>query len=398
MMAQTGMELDNRAWERFIKPGLHIEQAMVVSRASSLEANCVDPRCGGKVVQQATQLDLHRKQCTSCGRWTTTRTTTASLLELYVSEAQDPITSQTRATRRSHIGPQLPPMQFEEQPEAFRRVKFYQASQPIEDFDDVLYRLDNDAGDPAANAFFGFICLKDGDKRGDADMIRRSKQHLEITVTSDPLNFENWYLLGRACILLRDFKEAYDALLHAVFHEGQCAPVWNTIGVLYFQLHQYSDSLDSFERVIRLSPRLYEPWYNLGVLYDHFNQTEEAINVFQRCIELNPELPKVHARLRVLRSQISASNSQRSSDDFIHEMCESELRMRYDGISETEGDNIVINPIRETGILEEDDYSDDDDTEYEEDGHEDIDYENSGGEGDDSRIWLVGSSISESMA
>ncbi|RSM02595.1 hypothetical protein CEP52_007902 [Fusarium oligoseptatum] len=134
---------------------------------------------------------------TSCGRWTMTQTTTAPLLELYVSEAWEPITSQTRATRKPHIGPQLPPMQFGEQPEAFRRVKFYQASQPIKDLDDAHYRLDKDARDPDANAFFGFRCLQDGDERGDSDMIRRSKQHLEITVTSDPLNFENWYLLVR---------------------------------------------------------------------------------------------------------------------------------------------------------------------------------------------------------
>ncbi|RSL68999.1 hypothetical protein CEP54_002571 [Fusarium duplospermum] len=184
MMAQTGMELDDRAWEGFVKPGLHIEQAMVVPQASPLQGNCVDPRCGGKVVKQAAQLDQHRKQCTSCGRWATTQTTTAPLLDLYVQEAQESMTSQTRATRKPHIGPQLPPIQLKEKPEAFRRVKFCQPSQPIEDLDDARYRLDKDARDPAANAFFGFLCLQDGDERGDVDLIRRSKQHLETTVTS----------------------------------------------------------------------------------------------------------------------------------------------------------------------------------------------------------------------
>lgn len=62
MMAQNGMELNEMSWKDFVKAGLHIEQAMVVSRAPSLGGNCVDPRCGGVLVNQAVQLDQHRKQ------------------------------------------------------------------------------------------------------------------------------------------------------------------------------------------------------------------------------------------------------------------------------------------------------------------------------------------------
>ena len=210
-------------------------------------------------------------------------------MELYGPQTQEPVISQTRATRKPEIGPQLPPMQLEEEPEAFRRVTFYQTSPPIKDFEDARYRLDKDARDPAANAFFGFTCLQDGEERGDADLLRRSKQHLEITVTSgkrtqhaqftltmkpeltlrsylDTLNFENWYLLGRACIRLGDYREAYEALQQAAWHEGRCPSVWNTIGVLYFQTGQYLDSLDALARAVHLSPWLFEPWYNLGVL------------------------------------------------------------------------------------------------------------------------------------
>ncbi|KAM6524579.1 hypothetical protein FALCPG4_010188 [Fusarium falciforme] len=407
MMAQNGMELNERVWGTFIKSGLHIEQAMVVSRASSLGENCADSRCSGKVLNQAVQLDQHRKVCTSCGRWTTSQTITAPLVELYGPQTQEPVTSQTRATRKPQIGPQLPPMQLEEEPEAFRRVTFYQTSLPIRDFEDARYRLDKDARDPAANAFFGFMCLRDGEERGDDDLFRRSKQHLETTVASDTLNFENWYLLGRACVRLGNYREAHEALQQAAWRGGRCPSVWNTIGVLYSQSNQYRDSLDAFAKAIRLSPRLYEPWYNLGNLYDHCCQPSDAADAFQRCIECNPELLEVHARLRVIRSQITAPNSQVSSDNFLYQMCESKLRMRYDGILEAEGDNIVINPIRERGILEDGDYSDDDndydDSEYEDIGYEDSDYEDSdcedsGGEGDYFRTLPAEPSVSEPMA
>lgn len=83
-------------------------------------------------------------------------------------------------------------------------------------------------------------------------------------------------------------------------------------------------------------------------------------------------------------------------------MYDGPLRMRYDGVLEAEGDNIVINPIRERGVLEEDDYSGDDsdydDSEYEENEYEDSDYEDSGSEGDDSWTRPAEPSVSEPMA
>ncbi|KAL6364712.1 hypothetical protein LRP88_00683 [Fusarium phalaenopsidis] len=233
MMTKTGMELDPRVWERFVKPGLHIEQAMVVPQASPPEGNCVDPRCGGKVVKQAVQLDQHRKLCTSCGRWATTKVTTAPLVELYVSETLESFGGRTRATREPHIGPQLPPMQHQEEPEAFRRVKLYQASPPIENMEDAVVRLEKDARDPAANAFFGLMFLLEGEELNNDDLIRRSKQHLEITLKSDTLNFENWYLLGRACISLQEPSKAYEALQQAVRLEDRILTHWRASKELF---------------------------------------------------------------------------------------------------------------------------------------------------------------------
>lgn len=61
MTAKDGRELNEILWGNFVKSGLHIEQAMVVSRPPSLEGSCVDAKCGGKVVSQAVGVDRHRK-------------------------------------------------------------------------------------------------------------------------------------------------------------------------------------------------------------------------------------------------------------------------------------------------------------------------------------------------
>ncbi|KAI8718094.1 hypothetical protein NCS52_00887400 [Fusarium sp. LHS14.1] len=204
MVAQSGMELNERLWGCFVKSGLHIEQAMVVSRASSLKGDCVDPKCGGKVVNQAIQLDHRRKVCTLCGRWATARTTTAPLVDLYTGEDWGAATNHTRSTGKTHLGPKLPPMQLEEEPGTFRKVKLYQASQPIRDIREALELLDQDAVDPAPNAFLGFKHLQEGEELDDDDLVQASKQHLEIAVQSgittlhiqSTLTMEPWLTLN----------------------------------------------------------------------------------------------------------------------------------------------------------------------------------------------------------
>lgn len=113
------------------------------------------------------------------------------------------------------------------------------------------------------------------------------------------------------------------------------------------------------------------------------NQPADALDSFKRCLELNPHLPEVHARCRVLQSQILAPKSQVSNEHRISTMCDSKLRLSYDSVLEAEGNNIVINPIRRTVVLEEDDYSDEDSDEYGDDEYGDDGY--SDDEGDDSR-------------
>jgi hypothetical protein len=44
-MAKDGTELGELNWERVIKPGIHIEQAMVVTRAGASIETCLE--CSG---------------------------------------------------------------------------------------------------------------------------------------------------------------------------------------------------------------------------------------------------------------------------------------------------------------------------------------------------------------
>ena len=65
---------------------------------------------------------------------------------------------------------------------------------------------------------------------------------------------------------LSDHQEAYYAYQHCAYYNGRSATVWLSVGLLYYQIGQYTDCLDAFRRAIRVNP--YEPlvWRNLGVL------------------------------------------------------------------------------------------------------------------------------------
>ncbi|EEU39257.1 uncharacterized protein NECHADRAFT_43464 [Fusarium vanettenii 77-13-4] len=307
MVAQNGMELNEGVWGRFVN--------------------------------------------TLCGRWATTQTTTALLMDPYTEESRGTATNHTRETGKAHLGPKLPPMQVEEEPEAFRKVKLYQASQPMEDIDEALELLDKDTLNPAANAFAGFTFLREGEELADGGLVQASKQHLEIAVKSDALNYEYWYLLGRACI----------CFIKNLTH----------------------------------------------LQYDCCNrQHDDAVDCFQRCIARNPQLPEVHARLRAQPIIKSTSDSEVLKGHLISTMCDSKLRMSQDTSLEAGGDEIVINPISDMRVLDEDDDSDEyDDNEYDDNEYYDDEYgdDECGDDEDSDDDWrwpwtqLVESSVLEPM-
>ena len=79
-------------------------------------------------------------------------------------------------------------------------------------------------------------------------------------------NAESWYLLGRVYLLQEMVVDTYHCLQQAAMIDGRSTTTWITIGVLYYGIKQYRDSLDSLARAIRINPYIREPWYNLFVL------------------------------------------------------------------------------------------------------------------------------------
>lgn len=94
------------------------------------------------------------------------------------------------------------------------------------------------------------------------------------------------------------YGKAYEAYQQAVYRDGRNPAFWCSIGVLYYKINQYHDSLDAYSRAIRTNPYLAEVWHNLGALYESCNdQLIDAVDAYRRAISLDENNEAVRRRL-----------------------------------------------------------------------------------------------------
>ncbi|KAJ4041830.1 hypothetical protein NW756_009266 [Fusarium oxysporum] len=293
--AKTGKHIDENTWEMSVKPGFHIEQAMVVKRARSLES-CTDSDCPGTFTEQVLQHG-NRKV------W----------------------------------------------------VRYLQPMEPIQNMDDAHRLLSETPTHPMTNAFIGLAILRTAEEGFVDNSVQNAREHLEIAVKSDSSIAENWYLLGRACIKLQDYKRAHECLQSAIYIEPNCPSLWITAAILYFRINQYQDSRDCLCRALSLNIHLFEPWCNLGVLYDLCtNQHDDA------------------ARVDTQKAYIEDDDLKLFNERLIEEMIETPLSDQYYKVYTmlASNDHFALDPIRqdtwEDNNADKDSLSDDDYSDWEE--------------------------------
>ncbi|KLP11417.1 uncharacterized protein FFB20_12586 [Fusarium fujikuroi] len=304
--AKTGKGVDQETWEAMIKPGFHIEQAVIL-KGSHSSKRCLNPKCAGMLQDEVLEFE-DRQVCNLCSRSSKTAFTTTPLIGLcneapYSHHPVERFTSRTNT--KGSFGPQLPPISMDEQIGTFLRGKLLQPAEPIQDIEQAYRRLGEDPNHAMANAYVGLAMLLAIGETRSVDQIDIARNHLEVAVESDSSTPENWYLLSRAS---------------AIYQESRCPSFWITLGILYFNIGQSRDCLDALTKAVELNAHIWEPWYNLGVLYDSCNgQHSDAADAFYKCLERNPELCNVRARLEAQQAYAGDINDEFLGDTLIHE-------------------------------------------------------------------------------
>jgi tetratricopeptide (TPR) repeat protein len=102
---------------------------------------------------------------------------------------------------------------------------------------------------------------------------------------------------------MQKYNEAYNSYQQAVYRDGRNPTFWCSIGVLYYQINQYSDALDAYGRALRLNPYISEVWFDLGTLYESCeNQVSDAIDAYTKALELDPNSQVIKQRLQYLKN------------------------------------------------------------------------------------------------
>ncbi|KAK7578371.1 hypothetical protein V3481_014220 [Fusarium oxysporum f. sp. vasinfectum] len=216
--------------------------------------------------------------------------------------------------------------------------------------DDAHRLLSETPTHPMANAFIGLAILRTAEEGFVDNSVQNAREHLEVAVKSDSSVAENWYLLGRACIKLQDYKRAHECLQSAIYIEPNCPSLWITTAILYFRINQYRDSLDCLACAFRLNIHLFEPWYNLGVLYDFCNnQHDDAVDAFIQCLERAPGLLNVQARVDAQKAYIEDDDLKLLNDSLIEEMIEAPLSDQYYKVHTipASAGHITLDPVRQ---------------------------------------------------
>ncbi|KAI1017574.1 hypothetical protein LB504_003961 [Fusarium proliferatum] len=232
--AKTGKGVDQETWEAMIKPGFHIEHAVIL-KGSYSSKRCLNPKCAGMLQDKVLEFE-DRQVCNICSRSSKTAFTTTPLIGLYneAPYSHHPVERFTsRNNTKGSFGPHLPSIAMDEQIGTFLRVKLLQPTEPIQDIEEAYRRLGEDPNHAMANAYVGLEMLLAIGETISVDQIDIARNHLEVAVESDSSTPENWYLLSRAC--------------------------------------QNRDCLDALTKAVELNAHIWEPWYNLGVLYDSCN-------------------------------------------------------------------------------------------------------------------------------
>ncbi|KAH7199532.1 hypothetical protein DER44DRAFT_842526 [Fusarium oxysporum] len=146
--AKTGKGVDQETWETMVKPGFHVEQAVILKGTYSSK-RCLNPKCAGTLLDEV--LEFEERQV-----W----------------------------------------------------VKFLQPTEPIQNIEEAYRRLNEDPNHVMANAYVGLEILLASEETFSQDQIDRARNHLMIAVESDSLDaltkavglnahiWEPWYNLG----------------------------------------------------------------------------------------------------------------------------------------------------------------------------------------------------------
>ncbi|CCH55545.1 TPR repeat-containing protein [Fibrisoma limi BUZ 3] len=113
--------------------------------------------------------------------------------------------------------------------------------------------------------------------------------------------------------LMKDgkFREAVQVLNQAIEADADNAEAFNTRGVAYFELKDYTNAAQDYDKAIQLQPNSYRPYYNRALLKVAQNNLSSALKDYSDAIRLLPDTSKqAGSDVYLNRGQLFAAQGQ----------------------------------------------------------------------------------------
>ena len=72
---------------------------------------------------------------------------------------------------------------------------------------------------------------------------------------------------------------------------------------IYYQMGQYTQSIETFRQALELDPESSVAYYGLGTNYEALSDTSTAIEMYKKCLEIDPDVEIIQQRLKDLTSE-----------------------------------------------------------------------------------------------
>lgn len=113
---------------------------------------------------------------------------------------------------------------------------------------------------------------------------RLNELYSELSNETDPSILEK---LALSLVDQKLYREAAEILEKTLVDASQNSRLWNHLGLINLELHEYDKARDNFERAIQLNPEYPDYHHNLGRAYLMLGKCLLAYRSFEKAIELN---------------------------------------------------------------------------------------------------------------
>jgi len=103
---------------------------------------------------------------------------------------------------------------------------------------------------------------------------------------------KDWFDGGVYYYNIREYNESLQSYQKYLEINPQDAGAWNNKGIDLALLGRTKDALNAFYAAANINTSYAEPWYNMGMIFDLTQDYNNAVQAYNKAIEINPSYKK----------------------------------------------------------------------------------------------------------